>query len=147
MTYDPNMPPSDTSGDQATSETPAWDAGDATPHEGASEAGRDWLGQLQSMIDNLATQATPVMREIGAKAAELAAAAGEKAGPFAHKAAEVTEKAGVKVAERGRELATELRRDKDASMGGGSEPAPGAGSNPVDGASGMAPDSADSLGE
>src|SRR5918997_1185738 len=81
-------------------------AGDA----GRSEGGREWVGQLQGMIDNLATQAAPMLREIGAKAAELAAAAGEKAGPIAHKAAGATEAAGHKLAERGREVASDLRR-------------------------------------
>jgi hypothetical protein len=75
---------------------------------------REWLGQLQAMIENLATQAVPVVREIGAKAAELAAVAGEKAGPIAAKAAEVTADAGTRFAERSRNLATELRRDAEA---------------------------------
>jgi hypothetical protein len=91
--------------------------GTAAGPEGAagSDVGRDrakeWLAQLQAMIDNLATHAAPVAREIGAKAAELAALAGEKAGPVARKAAEVTAAAGEKVAERGREVAADLRRD------------------------------------
>ncbi len=68
------------------------------------------------MIDNLATQAAPVLREIGAKAAELAAAAGERAGPVAHRAAGVAEAAGVKLAERGRVVAADLRGAED---GGG----------------------------
>ena len=42
---------------------------------------RDALSQLQKMIDDIATQAAPVARQIGAKAAELAAVAAEKAGP------------------------------------------------------------------
>ena len=57
-------------------------------------AGREMLVQLQQMIDTLATQAAPVMREVAAKAAELAAIAGEKAGPLAHKAAGMTEQMG-----------------------------------------------------
>jgi hypothetical protein len=77
----------------------------------SGRAAREWMSQLQSMIDNLATTAAPVIREIGAKAAELAALAGEKAGPIAHKAADATASAGSKVAERGREMAAELRRD------------------------------------
>lgn len=81
-----------------------------TPDAGRDRA-KEWLGQLQAMIDNLATHAAPVAREIGAKAAELAALAGTKAGPIAHKAAEVTAAAGEKVAERGREVAADLRRD------------------------------------
>ena len=63
---------------------------------------REWLSQLQNMIEQLATQAAPVVREVGAKAAELAAAAGEKAGPVAHRAAELTSEAGLKLAERSR---------------------------------------------
>lgn len=84
---------------------------------GRAATSREWLAQLQAMIDNLATTAAPVMREIGAKAAELAAAAGERAGPIAQKAAEVTAQAGTKVAERGREVAAELRRDQPAGNG------------------------------
>lgn len=89
---------------------------------GAADPSRDrakeWLSQLQAMIDNVATHAAPVAREIGAKAAELAALAGEKAGPIAHKAAEVTAAAGGKVAERGREVAADLRRDPSATGNG-----------------------------
>jgi hypothetical protein len=131
---------------------------------GRSAAGREWMTQLQSMIDNLATTAAPVMREIGAKAAELAALAGEKAGPIAHRAADVTATAGTKVAERGREVAAELRRDAarngdsgssgsgttgSSSTGGsmGSRPGPGAGSSPFNDRPGRSADSADSLGE
>ncbi len=90
---------------------------------------REWLAQLQSMIENLATQAAPVAREISAKAAELAAIAAEKAGPLAVRAAEVTADAGSRFAERSRSLATELRKDLEgqgAPAGGpvATEPAP-----------------------
>jgi hypothetical protein len=91
-------------------ESGGW-SGDESSETGRGAAGREWVAQLQSMIDNLATNAAPVVREIGAKAAELAALAGEKAGPFAHRAADATATAGTKVAERGREVAAELRRD------------------------------------
>lgn len=77
---------------------------------------REWLGQLQSMIEQLAEQAGPVVREIGIKAAELAVKAGEKAGPMAHRAAEFTESAGQRLADRSRDLATELRRDQAAHV-------------------------------
>lgn len=86
------------------------DGGDAADETGGSTT-PEWLTQLQSMIDNVTTQARPVLREVAAKAAELAAVAGEKAGPIAHKAAEVTAHAGTRVAERGREVAADLRRD------------------------------------
>jgi hypothetical protein len=79
---------------------------------------REWLAQLQAMIENLATQAAPVVREVGAKAAELAAIAGEKAGPIAQRAAELTGEAGHKLAERSRDLAAEWRRDAAAAKAG-----------------------------
>jgi hypothetical protein len=97
---------------------------------GRGEQAREWLMQLQAMIENLATQAAPVVREIGIKAAELAAVAGEKAGPVAQRAAELTGQAGHKLAERSRDLAAELRRDADAAKaaaGIGDEPATTAG--------------------
>jgi hypothetical protein len=78
-------------------------------------AGREMLVQLQQMIDTLATQAAPVMREVAAKAAELAAIAGEKAGPLAHKAAGMTEQVGQRVAARSKEVAADLRRPRDAT--------------------------------
>jgi hypothetical protein len=96
----------------AADETFAWSAEpeSTTP----SGQGRDWVGQLQAMIDQLATQAAPVIREIGAKAAELAAIAGDKAGPVAQKAAEVTGQAGQRLAEKSRDFAADLRRDAPA---------------------------------
>jgi hypothetical protein len=67
------------------------------------------LTQLQGMIDSVATQAAPVARQVGIKAAELAAAAADRAGPFAHQAADATADASVKFAERARLWAAELR--------------------------------------
>ncbi|MHB8458980.1 MAG: hypothetical protein ACYDB6_02825 [Candidatus Limnocylindrales bacterium] len=69
-----------------------------------------WMGQLQSMIDDLATAAAPTLREIGAKAAELAAKAVDAAGPIAQRAAVATSDVGQRLAARGREIATDLRR-------------------------------------
>jgi len=88
--------------------------GDPGAPKSAAATGREWLAQLQTMIENAATQAAPVMREVAAKAAELAAVAGEKAGPVAARAAELTAEAGHKIAERSRDFATELRRDQAA---------------------------------
>jgi hypothetical protein len=82
---------------------------------GTGQQAREWLTQLQAMIENLATQAAPVVREIGIKAAELAAVAGEKAGPVAQRAAELTGQAGHKIAERSRDIAAALRRDAEAA--------------------------------
>ena len=73
------------------------------------------VGQLQSMIDSLATQAAPVVRQIGAKAAELAAIAADRAGPLAHKAADVTADASGRLAEKSRTWAADLRNKVDGS--------------------------------
>ena len=99
---------------EATSDAASGGAG-ARPEEPATAGGQDadaagWAGQLQRMIDDIGRQAVPVIREVAAKAAELAAVAGEKAGPFAQKAAEKTAELGAAVAARGHEMATELRR-------------------------------------
>lgn len=75
--------------------------------------------QLEAIIENLTSYATPVLREIAARAAELAAKAGEAAGPMAHKAAEMTEGFGERVADKGREIATDLRRDPTGTTGAG----------------------------
>src|SRR5512141_373556 len=97
--------------------TPGAEGGDepfSQEPEPERSQGREWLTQLQQMIEQLATQAGPVVREVGAKAAELAALAGEKAGPVAHRAAVLTSEAGVKLAERSRDFAAEIRRDQAA---------------------------------
>lgn len=97
-------------------ETFAWtDDGNGTDKsDDGTSSGREWVSQLQSMIENITEQAGPVLRQVSAKAAELAAVAGEKAGPVAARAAELTAEAGSRIAERSRDLATELRRDQAA---------------------------------
>lgn len=97
-----------------------------------STSGRDWLAQLQGMIENIAEQAGPVLREVSAKAAELAAVAGEKAGPVAARAAELTAEAGTKLAERSRDLAAELRRDAAVRRDGPDDAMPGSEGLPTD---------------
>jgi hypothetical protein len=137
---------------KATGDSGAYSSADDSASDPARNANaREWLNQLQSMIDNITTSAAPVVREIGAKAAELAALAGEKAGPFAHRAADATAQAGVKVAERGREVAAELRRDvakagEMSSNGDSTTPTSSGGSTGTKVASAPT-DSADSLGE
>jgi hypothetical protein len=69
-----------------------------------------WLADLQAIVDNLATQSAPVIREVGAKAAEVAAIAAERAGPLAQRAADVTQDVGARLATRSRDLAADLRR-------------------------------------
>ena len=93
-----------------TDESFAWSEPEASSTDAGAKA-REWIAQLQAMIEQLATQAAPVVREVGAKAAELAALAGEKAGPVAQRAAEATGKAGEKLAARSRDIAADLRRD------------------------------------
>jgi len=89
-----------------------WTAGD----DDSAPSGADtrptaerMLSQLQSMIDAIATQAAPVVRQIGVKAAELAAVAADRAGPLAHKAADATADASERLAERSRTWAADLR--------------------------------------
>ena len=114
----PNVTPDPTPASGAD-ETFAWtsDGNGAAPGSGATGTGREWLTQLQTMIENITEAAGPVLREVSAKAAELAAVAGEKAGPVAARAAEFTAEAGTKLAERSRDLAAELRRDQAARAG------------------------------
>jgi hypothetical protein len=76
----------------------------------ARDLGERWLGQLQEMIDQAGKTAGPVLRDVAAKAAELAAVAAQNAGPVAHKAADVTETVGGKVAAKSKDLAADLRR-------------------------------------
>jgi hypothetical protein len=114
---DDMTPKTSGSSSEAGSDEFAW----TEPEQAGTDAGakaREWLGQLQTMIENLATQAAPVVKEISAKAAELAAIAGDKAGPAAQKAAEFTGQAGQKLAEKSRDLAAELRRDVAATKAG-----------------------------
>lgn len=107
---DPSTSAADATG--PADETFGWTAPDdeAPPAAGDARAAAErMLGQLQSMIDTVATQAAPVVRQIGAKAAELAAVAADRAGPLAHKAADATADASVKIAERSRTWAADLR--------------------------------------
>jgi hypothetical protein len=105
-------PTTDTDGHPADS-TESHDAADSSPTgdamNDARATGEKMVGQLQSMIDNIATQAAPVARQVGAKAAELAAAAADRAGPFAIKAADATADASEKLAVSARQWAADLR--------------------------------------
>jgi hypothetical protein len=80
MTDEMNRTPGAEPGPEAAPEAAA-----APPsgEETRSAQAREWLAQLQQMIDRIAAEAGPVARDVAAKAAELAAVAGEKAGPFA----------------------------------------------------------------
>jgi len=89
----------------------------AAPGDEARAPFRDMVTQLQSMIDTVAVRSGPVLREVAAKAAELAAVAGERAGPIAYKAAETTQKVGQQIADRSKEMAADLRRGGAAENG------------------------------
>ena len=105
---DEQIPPT-----EPTADPPA--AGDAASPDGSTPSqAREWLAQLQQMIDQVTAHAAPVARDVAAKAAELAAGAGEKAGPFAKRAAEKTEEVGARVADRSRRFADEIRHRSDA---------------------------------
>jgi hypothetical protein len=71
------------------------------------------LAQLQSMIDTVKVQAGPVLRDVAVKAAELAAVAGDRAGPLAYKAAEKTQMVGQMLAEKSKGVAADLRRQQN----------------------------------
>ena len=99
-----------------------------TPPSGTSGDARvrDWIAQLQAMIDGVTTAAAPHVREIAAKAAELAAKAGDAAGPVAKKAAGVTSDVGQKVAAKSRDFAADMRRMTESdtpAAGNGAETA------------------------
>jgi hypothetical protein len=111
------------------------DAASDDSAKGKPQAGREMVVQLQQMIDTITTQAAPVMRDVAVKAAELAAVAGEKAGPVAYRAAGATEAFGQKVAAKSKEWAAGLRKGQepddshpgapdDQTPVGGSEPNP-----------------------
>ncbi len=89
----------------------AGSGGEWSEGEGSAAGARakEWLAQLEAMIQEIATQAAPAARQVGAKAAELAAVAAAKAGPAVQKAGEVTAGYSARFAERAQSVATELR--------------------------------------
>lgn len=96
--------------------TPAGEpmAHEPSPDSAATARAREWLGQLETMIQNVAREAAPVAREVGAKAAELAAVAAVKAGPAAQKAAAVTTEYGQRFAEKAQSVAADWRHENEA---------------------------------
>jgi hypothetical protein len=94
---------------------PGQEGADQTKGARARELSERWMSQLQEMIDQAGRQAGPVLRDVAAKAAELAAIAAENAGPVAHKAANVTEQVGDRLAVRSKDLAADLRKAAEAA--------------------------------
>ncbi len=97
-------------------------ADEPIPDAAASSRAREWLAQLEAMIQNIAREAAPVARDVGAKAAELAAVAAVKAGPIAQKAAEATVEYGQRFAEKAQTVAADWRSENAAAKATG-EPA------------------------
>ena len=106
----------------SSGETPASKDVVASTRRSVEAAAEPAIRQLDSMIENLANYATPVLREIAARAAELAAKAGEAAGPMAYKAAGKTEEVAGRLATKGREVASDLRRDTGTPTSGSVTP-------------------------
>jgi hypothetical protein len=99
-------------GAEALPDEPIPDAAEGGTDGSGGARAREWLAQLEAMIQEIATQAAPVARQVGAKAAELTAVAAAKAGPIAQKAAEKTSDVGQRLAERAQSVAAELRADQ-----------------------------------
>ena len=100
--------------DTPPADEPATEATGGRDRRRAPPSPASGSSQLESMIKGIATQAAPVAKEIGAKAAELAAVAAVKAGPAAHRAAELTTEYGAKFAERAQSVAADLRSQAPA---------------------------------
>jgi len=124
-----SIPPAGDAESGAADQSSGWQTGETMWKETGSDAdpdsaGSKMLSQLQTMIDQVTTQARPMARQIGIKAAELTAIAADRAGPAAHKAGDVAADASSKLAVRSREFADALRRELGMSEdGSGNGPA------------------------
>jgi len=103
-------------------EEPAAGAEDSTAGSNAG-AGRTidvqpMVNQLQGMIDQVATNSGPALRQVAAKAAELAAAAAKRAGPIAISIAARTDQVSQAVAGRAERFATDLRAGQETEAPG-----------------------------
>ncbi len=107
----------DTPGPEPIADEPVVDAPPAAEGAPGSSRGGEWMAQLEAMIQQISTQAAPVARQVGAKAAELVAVAAVKAGPAAQRAAVFTTDYGQRFAEKAQSVAAELRA-QDAADGG-----------------------------
>jgi hypothetical protein len=100
-------------------QTPPEPQPEPEPNSGRSVDVQAMVSQLQQMIEQVATAATPALKEVAAKAAELAASAAVHAGPIAHKVANQADRAGKVVASKGRDLASDLRQSRAADVARG----------------------------
>lgn len=87
-------------------------AGDPSAGAAGTKPGIDvqgLVGQLQAMISKVAVASEPRLKEVAAKAAELAAVAAERAGPIAHTLADKTDEVSHTVAEKASAYAASIR--------------------------------------
>jgi hypothetical protein len=111
----PRAMPEDEMSEQRARE--AWGTEEPLPGSGSGRPTIDvqqMLSQLQGMIDQVATATSPALREVAAKAAELAASAAHRAGPWVISIASRTDQVSQAVAGRAEQLATELRTPRGA---------------------------------
>ena len=135
----PFTAPKDTPAD----ETFGWtaDAGETSEEarKSTTETVQSILGSLRDAFDDLAERATPTVREVGARTAEITALAAHKAAPMVRKAGDVASDASEKLAVKSRDWAAEVR----ASIPGDSaEAATGAASSATESAKDVASDAA-----
>jgi hypothetical protein len=96
-------------GPAATPGTPAPDAqaGGHTPV----------IEQITVTTEGLARKAAPTVRDVGARAALVAAEVAEASGPWLQRAAAATADLSLRLAERARAFAAELERDAEGAAG------------------------------
>lgn len=82
------------------------------------------LESLRDAIDDLVVRATPTVKEVSVKAAELVGTAADKAAPLARKAGEATAEASSTLADRSRSWASGVR-DSLRTEGAQTASAPG----------------------
>ncbi len=75
------------------------------------------FASLRDALDDLAERASPTVREIGARAAEMTAIAADKAAPAVRKAGDIASDASGKLAVRSRDWAAEVRASIPADEG------------------------------
>ncbi|MEO6206998.1 MAG: hypothetical protein ABIP77_03455 [Candidatus Limnocylindrales bacterium] len=122
-TTDPTMDRGTTPGEPAD-ETYGWtQTGPGKGPEAAasdgSTAATNIIDSIREAVEDLADRAGPTVRQISAKAAEIAAVAADKAAPLARRAGEATADASGKLAEKSRTWAAEVRE----TLGGDDAPA------------------------
>ena len=92
------------------------------------------IASLRGAVDDLAERAAPTMRELSARAAELAAVAADRAAPLAKRAGEATAEVSGKLASKSRDWAAEIRSSLDsadaADVAGNEPPKPAASNEP-----------------